>query len=70
MKVAIVGSGISGLGCAHALLASGSHGLQVTGVRGRAAARRPHQHVDVRLDGIEHPVDTGFLVSTSAPTRT
>ena len=62
MKVAIVGSGISGLGCAHALLAERRHGVQVTLFE---AERRlgGHTHtVDVRLDGIEHPVDTGFLV--------
>jgi len=62
MKVAIVGSGISGLGCAHALLAERQHGVQVTVFE---AERRLGGHtntVDVRLDGIEHPVDTGFLV--------
>jgi predicted NAD/FAD-binding protein len=62
MKVAIVGSGISGLGCAHALLAERHHGLQVTLFE---AAHRLGGHtntVDVQLDGIEHPVDTGFLV--------
>jgi predicted NAD/FAD-binding protein len=62
MKVAIVGSGISGLGCAHALLAERQHGIQVTLFE---SEHRPGGHtntVDVRLDGIEHPVDTGFLV--------
>jgi predicted NAD/FAD-binding protein len=62
MKVAIVGSGISGLGCAHALLAEQPHGIQVTLFE---AERRLGGHtntVDVRLDGIDHPVDTGFLV--------
>ena len=62
MKVAIIGSGISGLGCAHALLAERRHGVQVTLFE---AERRLGGHtntVDVRLDGIEHPVDTGFLV--------
>jgi len=62
MKVAIVGSGISGLGCAHALLGERPHGIQVTLFE---AERRLGGHtntVDVRLDGIEHPVDTGFLV--------
>ncbi len=62
MKVAIVGSGISGLGCAHALMGERSHGVQVTLFE---SEDRPGGHtnsVDVRLDGIEHPVDTGFLV--------
>ncbi|MBK9243477.1 MAG: FAD-dependent oxidoreductase [Burkholderiales bacterium] len=62
MKVAIVGSGIAGLGCAHALLAERQHGVQVTLFE---AERRLGGHtntVDVRLDGVEHPVDTGFLV--------
>jgi predicted NAD/FAD-binding protein len=62
MKVAIVGSGIAGLGCAQALLAERMHGVQVTVFE---AALRPGGHtntVDVRVDGIEHPVDTGFLV--------
>ena len=62
MKVAIVGSGISGLGCAHALLGERPRGIQVTLFE---AERRLGGHtntVDVRLDGIEHPVDTGFLV--------
>ena len=62
MKVAIVGSGISGLGCAHALQAERQHGVRVTLFE---AERRLGGHtntVDVRLDGIAHPVDTGFLV--------
>lgn len=62
MRVAIVGSGIAGLGCAHALLAERQHGVQVTLFE---AERRLGGHtntVDVRLDGAVHPVDTGFLV--------
>lgn len=62
MRVAIVGSGIAGLGCAHALLAERQHGVQVTLFE---AERRLGGHtntVDVRLDGVVHPVDTGFLV--------
>jgi predicted NAD/FAD-binding protein len=62
MKVAIVGSGIAGLGCAHALLAERRHGMQVT-LFEAADRLGGHTHtVDVRLDGISHPVDTGFLV--------
>ena len=62
MKVAIVGSGISGLGCAQALLAERQHGVQVTLFE---AERRLGGHtntVEVRLDGVDYPVDTGFLV--------
>ena len=62
MKVAIVGSGISGLGCAHALLAERRHGMQVTLFEAAARLGGHTNTVDVRLDGIEHPVDTGFLV--------
>jgi predicted NAD/FAD-binding protein len=62
MKIAIVGSGISGLGCAHALLAEKSHGVQITLYE---SSMRPGGHtnsVDVALDGTHYPVDTGFLV--------
>lgn len=62
MRVAIVGSGIAGLGCAHALLAERQYGVQITLFE---AERRLGGHtntVDVRLDGAVHPVDTGFLV--------
>ncbi len=62
MKVAIVGAGISGLGCAQALLAEARHGVQITLYE---AALRPGGHtntVDVTLDGRHYPVDTGFLV--------
>lgn len=62
MKVAIVGAGIAGLGCAHALLAERPHGVQVALYE---ASLRPGGHtntVDVALDGMHFPVDTGFLV--------
>ena len=62
MKVAIVGSGISGLGCAHALLAERPHGVQVTLFEAEPRLGGHTNTVDVRLDGIDHPVDTGFLV--------
>lgn len=62
MKVAIVGSGISGLGCAHALLAERQHGVQVTLFEAEPRLGGHTNTVDVLLDGIEHPVDTGFLV--------
>ena len=62
MKVAIVGSGISGLGCAHALLAEQRHGVRVTLFESERRLGGHTNTVDVRLDGVEHPVDTGFLV--------
>jgi predicted NAD/FAD-binding protein len=58
MQIAVVGAGISGLGCAHALAAD--HDVTVY-----EAAPRLGGHtntVDVCVDGITHPVDTGFLV--------
>ncbi len=57
-RVAVIGSGISGLASAHAL----RHDAQVTlyEADGRYGG---HAHtVDVTLDGIRHGVDTGFLV--------
>lgn len=62
MKVAIVGSGIAGLGCAHALLTERPHGVQVTLFEAASRLGGHTNTVDVRLDGIEFPVDTGFLV--------
>jgi uncharacterized protein len=62
MKVAIVGSGIAGLGCAHALQAERQHGVRVTLFEAEPRLGGHTNTVDVRLDGIEHPVDTGFLV--------
>ena len=59
MRIAIVGAGIAGLGSARLLQQQG-HATTVF-----EAQRRPggHTHtVDVALDGLTHPVDTGFLV--------
>lgn len=59
MRIAIVGAGIAGLGTAHLLTRAGH---QVT-VFEAASRLGGHAHtVDVTLDGIRHPVDTGFLV--------
>ncbi len=58
MKIAVVGAGISGLGAAYAL--HRQHDVTLY-----EAADRPggHTHtVDVTLDGVTFPVDTGFLV--------
>ena len=57
-RVAIIGSGISGLGAAHALAGQ----AQVT-VFEAGSHFGGHAHtVDVQLDGVKHGVDTGFLV--------
>ena len=58
MNIAIIGSGISGLGAAHALRDNARITLY-------EAARRLGGHtntVDVTLDGVSAGVDTGFLV--------
>ena len=57
-RVAVIGSGIAGLAVAHALASEATVTLfEAEGWFGG------HAHtVDVRLEGIEHGVDTGFLV--------
>lgn len=58
MKIAVVGAGISGLGAAYAL--RGQHDVTLYEAAPRAGG---HTHtVDVTLDGLTYPVDTGFLV--------
>jgi predicted NAD/FAD-binding protein len=58
-RIAVVGSGIAGLGSAHLLRRQG-HAVTVFEAAPRAGG---HTHtVDVTLEGITHPVDTGFLV--------
>ena len=59
MKIAVVGSGISGLSCAYRLSQAG---YRVTLLEA-ADYFGGHTHtVDVTLDGFTHGVDTGFLV--------
>src|SRR6478672_5040162 len=59
MRVAVVGSGISGLSCAYRLSQAGN---AVT-LYEAGAYFGGHTHtVDVQLEGITHGVDTGFLV--------
>jgi uncharacterized protein len=59
IKVAIVGSGISGLASAYHLAQSG-HSVTLFEANDYFGG---HTHtVDVTLDGITHGVDTGFLV--------
>lgn len=58
-RIAIVGSGIAGLGTAWLLQKQG-HAVTVFEADARPGG---HTHtVDVSLDGVTHPVDTGFLV--------
>ena len=58
MKVAVVGAGISGLGCAHLL--AREHAVTLYEAEPRLGGHT--NTVDVTLDGITYPVDTGFLV--------
>ena len=58
-RIAIVGAGIAGLGSAWLLHKQG-HAVTVFEADARPGG---HTHtVDVTLDGVTHPVDTGFLV--------
>ncbi|MBY0400821.1 FAD-dependent oxidoreductase, partial [Myxococcota bacterium] len=58
MKIAVVGSGISGLACAHHLGAR--HEVTLFEADSRLGG---HAHtVDVELAGRAHAVDTGFIV--------
>lgn len=59
MRIAIVGSGIAGLGSAYLLQQQG-HAVSVFEAANWLGG---HSHtVDVTIDGVTHPVDTGFLV--------
>jgi predicted NAD/FAD-binding protein len=58
LKVAIVGSGIAGLGAAFAL--GPEHAVTVFEADSRAGGHA--NSVPVSLNGVEYPVDTGFLV--------
>ena len=59
MRVAIVGSGIAGLGCAWLLR---RQGCEVSLFEANDYLGGHTHTVDVELDGISAPVDTGFLV--------
>jgi uncharacterized protein len=58
MRIAVIGAGISGLGCAHAL----RHDAHVTLYEAEARLGGHTNTIDITLDGIHYPVDTGFLV--------
>ncbi len=60
MKIAVIGSGIAGLSCAYQL--ARHHRQQVTLFEGADYLGGHSNTVDVDVDGISHPVDTGFLV--------
>ena len=58
MRIAIVGTGVSGLVAAHAL--HGEHDVTVYEADARVGG---HAHtVDVEVGGVRHAVDTGFIV--------
>ncbi|WP_050417257.1 FAD-dependent oxidoreductase [Azoarcus sp. CIB] len=57
-RIAVVGAGISGLACAWML--SREHDVTVFEAGKQAGGHT--NTVDVTLDGVTHPVDTGFLV--------
>jgi len=59
MKIAVVGSGISGLSCAYRLARSG---YEVSLFEANDYFGGHTHTVDVTLDGVTHGVDTGFLV--------
>ncbi|MCX8114840.1 MAG: FAD-dependent oxidoreductase [Burkholderiaceae bacterium] len=62
MKVAVIGAGIAGLGCAYALSRSLPAEARITLFEACARLGGHANTVDVELDGKTHPVDTGFLV--------
>ena len=59
MRVAIIGSGIAGLGCAWLLR---QQGCKVSLFEANDYLGGHTHTVDVLLDGVNAPVDTGFLV--------
>ncbi len=62
MKIAVVGAGIAGLSAAW-LLARHSGGAHQVTLFEQDARLGGHTHtIDVTVDGLTHPVDTGFLV--------
>jgi predicted NAD/FAD-binding protein len=60
MKIAVIGSGISGLSCAWLL--NRKEGVDVTLFESEDYLGGHSNTVDVTLNGVTHPVDTGFLV--------
>jgi len=62
MKIAVIGAGIAGLGCAHALTRDASSSCALTLFESAPRLGGHTNTVDVTLDGVTYPVDTGFLV--------
>ena len=62
MDIAVIGSGIAGLSCAWHLRGDRAQAPNVTVFEADARAGGHANTVDVTLDGVTHPVDTGFLV--------
>jgi predicted NAD/FAD-binding protein len=66
MRIAVIGAGIAGLGCSHALISrareSGNPPPHVTLYEAAPRLGGHANTVDVALDGTSYPVDTGFLV--------
>ena len=61
-KIAVIGSGIAGLSCAWLLARHAAFTHKVTLFEQNATLGGHTHTVDVTLDGITYPVDTGFLV--------
>jgi uncharacterized protein len=62
MKIAVIGAGIAGLGCAYALTRDARSACRVTLFESAARLGGHTNTVDVTIDGERCPVDTGFLV--------
>ena len=62
MKIAVIGSGISGISAAWLLSAHANNAHHVTLFEQADYLGGHTNTVDVTLDGVTHPVDTGFLV--------
>ncbi len=62
MKIAVIGSGIAGLSCAWLLAKYAGQGNQLTLFEQNDYLGGHTNTIDVTVDGIRHPVDTGFLV--------
>lgn len=62
MRIAVIGAGIAGLGCAYALQRAVPGQIRITVYEAAGRLGGHANTVDVTLDGTTHPVDTGFLV--------
>ena len=62
MKIAVIGAGIAGLSCAWLLERHADRAHQVTLYEQNATLGGHTNTIDITVDGIDYPVDTGFLV--------